>query len=198
MAGNTSADSRPWLVLASEKVLDYSPWLSVIRQEVQLPNGTVIKDYLLTPARDFSMVLGLIEPPLTREPEVLLVRQYKHGLGQPAVEFPAGYLNTPDEEPLACAQRELHEETGYAAAEWVSLGAFCIDPNRARTSAHFFFARGLARVGEPHLDATEDLHHLTVPVRQMPELLRSGQIATQSSAAIWGLALSLGLVKLCS
>jgi ADP-ribose pyrophosphatase len=191
-----SDDSHPWLVLASEKVLDYSPWLSIIRQEVLLPNGAVIKDYLLTPGRDFSMVVGLIEAPNTHQLEVLMVRQYKHGWGQPVLEFPAGYLDTPDEDPLACAQRELHEETGYAAAEWVSLGAFCIDPNRARTSAHFFFARGLARAGEPHLDATEDLHHLTVPVQDLSHLLRSGQIATQSTAAIWGLAVSLGHIKL--
>ena len=188
-------DPRPWQVLASEKVLDYSPWLSVIRQDVQLPTGAVIRDYLLTPGRDFSMVVALLEPPLTPEPQVLMVRQYKHGLERPALEFPAGYLESPDEEPLACARRELHEETGYAATDWVSLGAFCIDPNRARTSAHYFFARGLAQVGEPHLDVTEDLRHLTVPVGQVTELLRSRQIVTQSSAAIWGLAMSLGLVR---
>jgi ADP-ribose pyrophosphatase len=186
--------SKPWQVLASEKVLDYSPWLSVIRQEVQLPSGAVIKDYLLTPGRDFSMVVALLEPPQRPEPEVLLVQQYKHGLSQPIIEFPAGYLDA-GEDPLACARRELQEETGYAATDWVSLGAFCIDPNRARTSAHYFVARGLAQVAEPHLDATEDLRHLTVPVRQMTELLRSRQIVTQSSAAIWGLTVALGLVR---
>jgi 8-oxo-dGTP pyrophosphatase MutT (NUDIX family) len=189
-------DFQPWRVLASEKVLDYSPWLSVIRQDVQLPTGTIITDYLLTPGRDFSMTVAVLEPPLVAEPELLLVHQYKHGLGRPLVEFPAGYFDTPDEAPLACAQRELREETGYCARVWQPLGAFCIDPNRARTSAYFFFARDLACAGEPHLDATENLRHLTLPARQFPDLLRSGQVASQSTAAAWGLAISLGCITL--
>jgi len=194
MSNLIDAELQPWKVLASEKLLDCSPWLSVIRQNVQLPTGAVIEDYLLTPGRDFSMVVALLEPPLSAEPEVLLVRQYKHGYGRTLVEFPAGYLDTPQEHPLACAQRELSEETGYCAKIWEPLGAFCIDPNRARTSAHFFFARDLTRAGQPHLDTTEDLHHLTLPVRQFTGLLRSGHIATQSTAAAWGLAVSLGFI----
>ena len=196
MSYSPNTDFPPWQVLASEKVLDYAPWLSVIRQEVQLPTGVIIQDYLLTPGRDFSMTVAVLEPPLTAQPELLLVRQYKHGLGRPLIEFPAGYLDTPDEAPLVCAQRELSEETGYRARVWEPLGTFCIDPNRASTAAHFFFARDLARAGAPHLDATEHLQSLTLPVRQFPDLLRSGEVATQSSAAAWGLAISLGFIKL--
>jgi ADP-ribose pyrophosphatase len=142
------------------------------------------------------MIVALLEPPLAPQPELLLVRQYKHGLGRTAVEFPAGYLDTPDEAPLACAQRELSEETGYSAKIWEPLGAFCIDPNRARTAAHFFFARDLSCASQPHLDATENLHHLTMPVRHFTDLLRSGQIATQSTVAAWGLAVALGFITL--
>lgn len=194
---NTVETNLPsWQVLASEQLLDCSPWLSVIRQAVQLPTGAIIKDYLLTPGRDFSMIVALLEPPLAPQPELLLVRQYKHGFGQTLVEFPAGYLDTPGEDPLACAQRELLEETGYHARVWEPLGVFCIDPNRARTSAHFFFARDMDCAGSPHPDATEALHHFTLPVSQFPGLLRSGQIVTQSTAAAWGLAVSLGFIIL--
>jgi ADP-ribose pyrophosphatase len=196
MPNPTDTHLQPWQVLASETVLDYTPWLKVIRQDVQLPTGAIIKDYLLTPGRDFSMTVAVLEPPLAPQPELVLVRQYKHGLGRPLVEFPAGYLDTPDEAPLACAQRELREETGYLAKTWVPLGAFCIDPNRARTTAYFFYARDLTQLGDLHLDDTENLRPLTLPVRQFPELLRSGQVATQSTAAAWGLALSLGYVTL--
>lgn len=190
------ADFKPWKVLASETLLDCSPWLSVIRQAVQLPSGAIIEDYLLTPGRDFSMIVALLEPPLALQAELVLVRQYKHGLGRTIVEFPAGYLDTPDEDPLACAQRELREETGYSAKIWEPLGAVCIDPNRARTAAHIFFARDLTCTGQPHLDATEDLQHLTLPLGQFVELLHSGEVATQSTAAAWGLAVSRGFITL--
>jgi ADP-ribose pyrophosphatase len=177
------SDSSAWRVLQSRQLLDHSPWLKVIAQQVELPSGAVIDDYLLTPGRDFSLIVAVMD-----STEVLLVRQYKHGIERPLLEFPAGYLDSPDEAPLACARRELREETGYEARDWLSLGAFCIDPNRARTAAHFFLARGLRRAGNPRPDATEDLECLAVPVDRIAALLRSGEMPSLACAAGWGLA----------
>jgi ADP-ribose pyrophosphatase YjhB (NUDIX family) len=115
-----------WQVLAAQTLLDRSPWLRVIAQSVRLPSGLVIPDYLLAPSRDFSLVVAV-----TADSQVLLVRQYKHGLGRVVLDFPAGYQDTPDEEPLACAQRELREETGYSAGRWTPLGALALDMNRS-------------------------------------------------------------------
>lgn len=176
-------EPAPWQVLQSETLLDFSPWLSVIRQSVHLPNGTVIGDYVLTPGRDFAMIVAA-----TSAGEILLVRQYKHGLGRALTEFPAGYLDSPHEDPLACARRELAEETGYEARDWVPLGAFCLDPNRAATAAHFFLARDLERAAAPRLDHTEDLFHFSLPAAGIPDLLRSGEMPGLSCAAIWALA----------
>ncbi len=178
------SEAQPWQVLASETVADFSPWLTVIRQRVRLPNGVVIPDYVLTPARSYSMVVAL-----TGAEQVLLVRQYKHGLGQAVYDFPAGYLETPDEDPLACAQRELREETGYAAEAWTALGAYHLDTNRGTAAAHLFLARGLTRVAEQHLDATEALTVHTVPRAAILDLLTSGQMPGLACPAAWGLAL---------
>jgi ADP-ribose pyrophosphatase len=177
------SDPTPWEVLKSETLLNHAPWLSVIRQSVRLPDGAVMDDYWLTPGRDFSMVLAL-----TAQQEVLLVQQYKHGLGRALLEFPAGYLDSAAEEPLACAQRELREETGFQAAEWQSLGAFALDPNRSDNLAHFFLAHGLLRVSDPEPDATESLRHLVVPLHDVPQLLRNGAMPSLACAGIWGAA----------
>jgi ADP-ribose pyrophosphatase len=120
--------------------------------------------------------------------EVVLVKQYKHGLGRAVLDFPAGYLDTPDEDPLACAQRELREETGYESADWVALGHWCLDSNRSDTSVHFFLARHIQAVARPKLDETEALVHLTVPAHDLSGLFRSGDLPTVSGPAIWGLA----------
>lgn len=176
-------EPRPWRVLKEETVLTHAPWLRVICQSVQLPNGVVIDDYYLTPGRDFSMVVAV-----TGADEVLLVRQYKHGLGKIVLEFPAGYLDTAAEEPLTCAQRELREETGYSARTWIPLGRFCLDPNRGNTLANYFLARDLTRVSEPQLDITENLQNLAVPAREIDGLLRSGAMASMACAAAWGVA----------
>ncbi len=174
---------HPWQVLQSETVLDQAPWMRVVRQAVRLPNGLVIDDYLLTPSRDFSMIVAL-----TEAHEILLVRQYKHGLGRVVLDFPAGYLDTPDEDPLAGAQRELREETGYAARHWTSLGHYALDSNRATSGAHLFAAQGLTRVSDQQLDATEALQVVARPASEIPALLAAGEMPTLACAAVWGLA----------
>jgi ADP-ribose pyrophosphatase len=174
---------HPWQVLASEQLLDYSPWLRVLRQTVQLPNGHVIHDYLLTPARDYSMVVAL-----TDDEQVLLVQQYKHGLGRVVYDFPAGYLETPAENPLAAAQRELLEETGYTARQWTPLGAYHLDTNRSATVAHLFLAQGLAQIAAQKLDDSEMLTHHLVHRSEVMALLQNGRMSGIGCAAAWGLS----------
>ncbi len=173
----------PWQVLEAQTLLDRSPWLRVICQSVRLPSGLVIADYLLAPSRDYSLVVAL-----TAAGQALLVRQYKHGLGRVVLDFPAGYLDSPDEDPLACAQRELREETGFAARRWTALCALALDTNRSSNQVHVYLARDVERVAAPRLDETEALEVLTRPARDIAGLLRSGEMPSVASAAAWGLA----------
>lgn len=177
------SEPSAWEILQSETVADFSPWLKVIRQSVRLPNGVVIPDYVLTPGRSYSLVVALAE-----DERVLLVRQYKHGLGRPVYDFPAGYLETPAEDPLACAQRELLEETGHTAAAWTPLGAYMLDTNRGETAAHLFLAERLTRAADPHLDETESLTAHWAARAEIPALLRTGALPNIACAAAWGLA----------
>ncbi|MBI3361790.1 MAG: NUDIX hydrolase [Chloroflexi bacterium] len=176
-----------WEVLSSRQLLDLSPWLTVTTQEVRLPNGTILSDYVVAPTREYSMVVAL-----TSDERILLVKQYKHGLGHEAIELPAGYLDSPDEPPLECAKRELREETGCAADEWMPLGSFALDSNRGPTRCHFFLARGLRRVGDLDLDPSEALAPLSATPPEALALVQSGQIECIACAA----AILLGLVQL--
>jgi ADP-ribose pyrophosphatase len=177
----------PWEVLAERQLLDLSPWLKVAAQTIRLPNGTILPDYILAPSREFSMVLAV-----TPQGRVLLVRQYKHGLGAEAIELPAGYLDSPAEPPLDCARRELREETGYEAAEWTPLGSFALDSNRGPTRCYFFLATGLRRAGEPHLDPSESLSVFEAEPQEVLELLVQGRIVCIACAG----NLLLGLLRL--
>ncbi|MCU0586279.1 MAG: NUDIX hydrolase [Desulfobacterales bacterium] len=78
--------------------------------------------------------------PLTPGREVVLIRQYRHGTREVTLEIPGGILEAGDT-PSAAARRELGEETGYAAAEMISLG--CVHPNPAflENRCHTFLAR---------------------------------------------------------
>jgi ADP-ribose pyrophosphatase len=96
----------------------------------------------------------------------------------------------PGEEPLACARRELLEETGLAATHWETLAHPPIDTNRSDNRAHLFLARDAHPVASPQLEASEA--GLTVAFFDLPGLLDLWQdddtLSLASSAAI-GLAL---------
>ncbi|MEX1024595.1 MAG: NUDIX hydrolase [Planctomycetota bacterium] len=76
------------------------------------------------------------------------VRQYRHPVEADLLEFPAGRLEA-GEDPLACARRELAEETGYAAENWRSLGDVLVAPGWTTERIHLFVAEGLTRLASP-------------------------------------------------
>lgn len=88
--------------------------------------------------------------PLLDDGRVLLVRQYRHAVGEILLELPAGTLDRAEdrstEDPAAAARRELAEETGYSAADWQLLGRFFTAPGFATEEMFLYLARGLAPV----------------------------------------------------
>jgi len=166
---------KPWQVIRSKVLLDRQPWLRLIEQDVRLSNSHVIEGYLLAQSRDYAMTFAL-----TDQGRVPLVQQYKHGLGGLSYDLPAGYLDA-GEEPLACAQRELREETGYVADDWQHLSSVVLDSNRGSTRAHLFLARGARQVALPRLDDTEDLVTRFLALDEILAMIRSGELDSIAS-----------------
>lgn len=176
--------TRKWHVKNSRLVYDHSPWLRIWEQDVELPNGTAINGYILTDAREVGIAFAV-----TEDERVILVEQYKHGIGRTEVDLPAGYLDDDDSSPLAGAQRELLEETGYVSDDWQSLGDFVIDPNRSTNRFYYFLARNARRVAEPHLDPTEEIALHLVPLVELRDWLVSHPPSVASMAgALLGLS----------
>lgn len=136
-------------------------FLEVRRDDVRLPDGsTATREYIQHPG-----AVAVI--PVLDDGRLVLVRQYRYPLGKVLLEFPAGKLEV-GEATLACAQRELAEETGYTAAEWAFAGEIHNAAAYSTESIWLWFARGLvpgrqnldtgefvevARLGEAELDA---------------------------------------------
>ena len=158
-----------WQVLSDTSLISQR-WLEVREQRVRLANGHEIDRFHLIGGPHWAAVLCL-----TQDREVVLVRQYRHGIGGPSLELPAGVLEA-DEAPLAGARRELREETGFDAETLEPLLSLAPEPARSSLRAHFFFARGGVRVSELALDSSEDLEVLLVPVSEVLELIDHGQI----------------------
>lgn len=165
-----------WERVKRECVYCKKPWLVVYEEEVRLPNGVVIPDYITTEVPDVAMVFAV-----TKERELLLVEQYKHGLGISIWDLPAGYMDQ-GEDPLSAARRELEEETGYIGGDWRRLCTVYFDENRHDARFYYFLARNVAAEGTRQLDDTEDIlvHH--VPVASALDLVLDGRIMGMHSS----------------
>lgn len=175
-------DPAPWRTLSRKLAFDASPWVRHWVEKVELPNGIIADDFHTIELRDFAIVLAL-----TSDGLVIGERHYRHGVGEVCFVLPAGYVE-PGEAPLAAAQRELLEETGYRADDWLSLGSFVVDGNRGCGRMHAFLARGAHEVQPQDLDSMEEIHVDLIPLDAVLMMLSKGEIKTLATAAALGLA----------
>jgi ADP-ribose pyrophosphatase len=141
---------------------------ALIREKITLPNGTTIDLDIIRHPGAAAMV------PLSEEGSLVMVRQYRHAIGEYIWEIPAGTLNS-GESPLECAKRELIEETGYSATEWEELGAIVPVPGYSDEEIHIFLAQGL-RPARQDLDPDEILHVREIPLEEAFHMVERGEI----------------------
>ena len=172
-----------WRRTSTRLLVDRWPWLRLHEDDVTLPNGHQIDGFLRLEGRDYATIFAV-----TPDGEALFVRQFKYGPGRSAVQLPGGYLEEGEAAETA-ARRELLEETGFEAAEWLALGSFAVDGNRGMGRAHFFLARSATQVGPPDPGVDEDPELVLVPLAEVGGLLVSDEIAELSPLACSALAL---------
>ncbi|MCC7014713.1 MAG: NUDIX hydrolase [Planctomycetes bacterium] len=133
----------------------------VVRERVLLPSG-LEQDLAIV---DHPGAVGIV--PITAEGRVVLVRQYRHAIGDWLVEIPAGRLE-PGEQPAQAAARELEEETGFRATRWTELGGFFAAPGFCSEWMRLFAASGLVEVVAERaaMDADEEFELLQLPFEE--------------------------------
>lgn len=131
-------------------------FLKVRRDQIELPGGArAQREYIVHPG-------AVMIVPVADDGRLVVERQHRYPLDMVLLEFPAGKLD-PDETTLACAVRELAEETGYRAREWAYAGRMHNAPAYSTEFIEIWFARGLV-AGEQSLDEGEFVEvHLMAP-----------------------------------
>ena len=125
-----------------------------------------------------------------REGRVLLVRQHRYPTGRSLLELPAGTLER-DEEPEACAARELEEETGFRVGRLQRLGGFFVAPGYSTEYLQAYLATDL-EPGSAGGDDDEDIEALALPLAEVLRLVDAGELEDAKSLAALFLYLRLG------
>ena len=121
---------KPWTTIEREVQFSGGPIREIAKEKVLLPDGRIIPDFYTARMGDYALVYAV-----TTDGLVLVLRQYKHGLGRVCLTFPGGYV-APAEDPALAAQRELLEETGYRGTSVTALGAFVTNANQGSGIVH--------------------------------------------------------------
>ena len=158
-----------WKVLSTEKLFS-EPWFTVRKDICEMPNGNKHSAYYVLEYPDWATAFAL-----TEDNKVLMVRQYRHGLGTVSTELPGGVIDK-GETPEQAIARELLEETGYAFESMEQIGKVAPNPATSNNYMHMFLAKGGKKVAEQNLDATEDVEVLILPIEEVKQLLRENRI----------------------
>ncbi|HEY2475101.1 MAG TPA: NUDIX hydrolase [Candidatus Cybelea sp.] len=165
-----------WRVRSSTYVVT-SPYMRLRADEVELPNGTIVRDYYVRESCGFATILAL-----TPERQVVLVRQYRYGSDSLHLELPAGML-LEAEDPRECALRELAEETGYEVARCEAAAEYFPEPVRSAARAYVYIGFDARKTREPQLDPTEHLVVELATTARFREMLADGTIDAGGSIA---------------
>ena len=173
---------KPWKLLKSATAFDH-PWMRVRRDTVELPNGKVLDDWMLWASPEISLVV-----PMTSQGELVLVRQYKHGVGKIIYEFPAGFVDA-GETPESAAKRELLEETNFIASKIEPIGLFLNHPTKETGNLHIFFAGNVTPSGAtPFVDDLVQIEIAQFKPKQVLGMINSGEIFVAGSVTAFFMA----------
>jgi 8-oxo-dGTP pyrophosphatase MutT (NUDIX family) len=163
-------DPLPWECLDQRYLFRRPPWLVLRHQRFRLPSGREIPDYWISEFPPWVNVVAV-----TGNDELVLVRQYRPGLGAVHYELPAGVVDAGEDGETA-ARRELREETGFGGGRWSLLTRLSANPALQDNLTTTYLAEGVARVGGPAPELTEDLRVHLVKVGDADRLIQEGEI----------------------
>jgi ADP-ribose pyrophosphatase len=135
--------------------------------------GVVVDPYHVIEFSDWINVVAV-----TRDLEILLVREYRHGGGFVATGLPSGTFN-PGDDALSCAKRELREETGVEAGSWYPTAQVFANPAVMTNQVHSFLAIDAERMGETEFDDSEEIETVPMPVTDVYRELLNGRLKVQ-------------------
>jgi 8-oxo-dGTP pyrophosphatase MutT (NUDIX family) len=163
---------KPWKVLETSY---FRPRFRI--DKCELSNGNLL-DATIFEFRAWANVVAL-----TKNGDVVLVRQYRHGVCDVLWEFPGGVVEE-GEDPMDGAKRELLEETGYTSSNLIQVACLYPNPALQTNTLYCFLALDAEKVGGQNLDAGEDIEVDLMPLNKLIEMATHGEFPHALMAAV--------------
>lgn len=158
-----------WKVLASE-YLHKEPWLTIRKDRCEMPDGQLVPAFYVQEYPEWVNAFAL-----TKDNNVVMVKQYRHGIKEIGIELPGGVAEE-GETIEEAVRREIKEETGYEFNSYEYLGKICANPSTTNNFMHMFLAKDGERIGDPQLDDLEDLEVVLYSIEEVKELVKENKI----------------------
>ena len=170
---------KPWRVTGTRTIYE-DPYIRLRGDDCETEDGHALGLFHILEYADWVHVVAI-----DADDHVILVRQYRHGLGDVSLELPGGHVDASDGGDFAlAASRELAEETGYAAEHWSVLLDVATSPGFTEETVRIYLATGLTEVGRPDSEHEEaDLRVVRVPLTVAVESVLAGRIVNVMAVA---------------
>jgi 8-oxo-dGTP pyrophosphatase MutT (NUDIX family) len=159
-----------WKTLSSEYLFN-DRWFKVRREKCETPEGKIVDPYYVY---EFATWVGAV--PVTEDGKIVMVRQYRHALGETCIEVPGGCVDDSDKNLEAAISREILEETGYSFSSYEYLGKISPNPSTNTNLLHMFLAKGGTKVADQKLDENEEIEIVLLSIDELKQLLRENKI----------------------
>jgi ADP-ribose pyrophosphatase len=175
---------RAWETISRKTILRFSKFLTVESHAIKLPDGQIIPDWPWLIIPNAAIVLAV-----TEDKKFLCFRQTKYAVDGTSLA-PVGGMLEPNETSLDAAKRELLEEVGYEAPDWIDLGSYILDPNRGIATMYLFLALNAKHVAKPNSDDLEDQVLLFLSRNEIKNALKKGEFKILAWSAVVAMALN--------
>lgn len=154
-----------WKTLSSQYIFKDN-WLYARRDKCIRPDGKIVDPYYVMEYPEWVTALAF-----TTDEKVILVRQYRHAIGEVCLELPGGCADETDKNFEEAVRREFLEETGYAFDTAHYLGRTSANPSTNSNTLHMFLLTGGEKVQGQQLDANEEIDILLVSFEEFKQML---------------------------
>ena len=158
-----------WKTLSSEYITRHK-YFTARKDKCETPEGKIIEEYFVV-----EMPVSACALSLTEDGEVIMIKQYRHPIGQTVLELPGGFIDE-NELPETAMARELMEETGYEFSSVEQVGTIAANPGVLDNFTCLFLARGGKKTGVQQLDHNEDIDVVTISLDELKKLFLQNKI----------------------